>query len=596
MVQKTPVAVGRRGSEHAGKIVALYEDVHDMGGTYVEFPLNSFHAFAVSVRVPTLAAIDVLVNSMAAEAHYLGPYPDYAPDTEIIRVRVCVWAPPKYVPLILGARLTPREAWTTLAGAIIADGNQVQCSDLLDYLRAALIAEDGGSNVGWERPPVLHTDEPMRHRFAARINAELPGRDTARVTAESQSSLLARQLEAFDRRTVSMSRDTTTAIQAQREPKTPSRKYATMISSIYKRMGGDDDQCLPDLYYNMAKAEKGGTRSTIQQALAARASSPDSLADAAPFVSPAVDRKWQGQQRHAPDKRSIDLVITLADFPMLTPEQRADVEALGNLSDAMQGEHYSPSPEAQARINEGCKIGLPFEVLALIIQCKTDSLFKDVDLGPETDKAKEYRVFIKGLESRITSILTLSATKTHFIPRLACAIIYRWHAWYAACDRLPNPIDEGCSPLPAGPNWNQLLENIDSEEWEPPQLPPRFLPAPVLPAAVPPPTPGPPAPGGPAVPPARADGRRNGDPDPNDFGRTAMLCLQANGSPMRMVDMLSKAGTAPPKRADNQQMCLAFWCHKRCNVGCRREYDHLDDQPPAIITKREEWCQKARGE
>ena len=95
LVQKVPVPVGRRGSEHAGKIVALYEDVHDMGGTYVEFPRNAFHAFTDSVRVPTMAAIDAVVAGMVDGAHYLGPYPDAgAPDTELIRVRVYIWVPP----------------------------------------------------------------------------------------------------------------------------------------------------------------------------------------------------------------------------------------------------------------------------------------------------------------------------------------------------------------------------------------------------------------------------------------------------------------------------------------------------------------------
>jgi len=597
---QVPTPVGRPGSEYAGEVVAQYEDVNDMGGSYVRVPDNMFEVFGDTVRVPTVATMGASVAAMAAGVHFLGPYPAGTADTEVVRTRISVWIPPRYVPLVLGAHLSPKELWETVGQAIIDDGLEAACKPLLDYIRAALIEDDTiaeTSGVGWNRPEGILPDAPLVPILKRRLLEELPGRDTARVTAETQSNLLSRQLQAFDRRTIAVSQGTTDAITAQQQPKTPAKAFSSLISSVYKTHGGDDDACLPNIYFDMAKATKGTTRPTLQAGANKRAEKPESLAAASPFITPEYDRKWRTQTRYAHDKRAFDLVCSLADFPLLTTDQRADREQLGALSDSLQGEQYTPTKETMAEIDTGCKIGLPTSVLALFYQLKADSLMKDVDLDPGSDPAKSYRTFIKELEGRTAALLALEVEMDYFIPRLAVAIIYRWHIWFQKCSRLPDPVEAGPQTLPEGPDFESVLDGIDSEEWEPPMIPGRFLTAPTIPAT------------GAAAGTGTGTGTGGGQPPPagppapspsapvsNTFNRPTLLCKRANGSPIKHETLLSNAGSAPPRRTDGKQMCMSFWCHGLCQVGCGRAADHVDDQPADMIAKREAWCTKARGE
>jgi hypothetical protein len=74
----------------------------------------------------------VTIDTMYAtqlEATILGPYAQGKPGTELIKVQRTCFVPPKYVPLFLGAPLTPREAWERVRAQLVIDG---QCQALLD--------------------------------------------------------------------------------------------------------------------------------------------------------------------------------------------------------------------------------------------------------------------------------------------------------------------------------------------------------------------------------------------------------------------------------------------------------------------------------
>lgn len=50
-----------------------------------------------------------------------------------------MYVPPKYLPIVLARRLTPRELWTDLVGAIRANGNLGDCKELVDWCMLALM-------------------------------------------------------------------------------------------------------------------------------------------------------------------------------------------------------------------------------------------------------------------------------------------------------------------------------------------------------------------------------------------------------------------------------------------------------------------------
>ena len=71
----------------------------------------------------------------------LGPYGAGDAGVEIIRCRKAVYIPTSYVGLLLGANLTPIEAWTwnRLRGAIVNAAAEDACRPLIDWLRAAIV-------------------------------------------------------------------------------------------------------------------------------------------------------------------------------------------------------------------------------------------------------------------------------------------------------------------------------------------------------------------------------------------------------------------------------------------------------------------------
>ena len=64
--------------------------------------------------VPTIATLDDAFAAAALDAETVGPYAIEDPDTDLAQSRHCVWVPPVYLPLVLGAWLTPQRLWNTL--------------------------------------------------------------------------------------------------------------------------------------------------------------------------------------------------------------------------------------------------------------------------------------------------------------------------------------------------------------------------------------------------------------------------------------------------------------------------------------------------
>ena len=93
---------------------------------------------ALSVHVPSAVAIEV---SLAGDLNLtlLGPYGAGDVGVETIRCLKIVYVPPPYVGLLLGANLTPIEAWHRLRGAIVDAAAEVACILLIDWLRATLV-------------------------------------------------------------------------------------------------------------------------------------------------------------------------------------------------------------------------------------------------------------------------------------------------------------------------------------------------------------------------------------------------------------------------------------------------------------------------
>jgi hypothetical protein len=118
-------------------------DLHRNQAVLVEWKADYFHQLPQQILVPTPVTIDTVFAAEPA-ATLLGPYAQGEQGTELIKVRRTCFVPPKYVPLFLGAPLTPREAWERVRGQIVIDGQQVACQALIKYFQAALTRPGAG--------------------------------------------------------------------------------------------------------------------------------------------------------------------------------------------------------------------------------------------------------------------------------------------------------------------------------------------------------------------------------------------------------------------------------------------------------------------
>jgi hypothetical protein len=104
--------------------------------TTVQWPEDAFHLSAAEVYVKDVASMaEALTKSGGAAS--LGPYVAADANVAVVRTRMMMVVPHPYVPLVLGASLTPREAWMRLSTPITTDNRMAACAPLLDWLRIA---------------------------------------------------------------------------------------------------------------------------------------------------------------------------------------------------------------------------------------------------------------------------------------------------------------------------------------------------------------------------------------------------------------------------------------------------------------------------
>ena len=146
-------------------VMAFEGDV--LGGqtcTVVAWPATAFRLAAngAAIQVPTLANLDALFGGDPL-LEMVGPFVANEVGTEIIRTRNVMCVPPRYVPILLGQMLSPREAYTRLGGAIRADGFEGDCAPLLAYLRAACTLQMAQlvPSIQCAAAPVLRVDPPL---------------------------------------------------------------------------------------------------------------------------------------------------------------------------------------------------------------------------------------------------------------------------------------------------------------------------------------------------------------------------------------------------------------------------------------------------
>ena len=152
------------GDEPSGftdRVLGLLGDILPHQYPTVEVPGSVFHLVGAPTRVPTVAAMEVLLPTWGDPSVPLGPYTDLEPETEVIRPRNSQLVPAKYAALLIHRRrIKAKQAYQEVVGAIRADDALEACADVIAWLRAACTARGGGGAQN-ALPGVLHAVTPV---------------------------------------------------------------------------------------------------------------------------------------------------------------------------------------------------------------------------------------------------------------------------------------------------------------------------------------------------------------------------------------------------------------------------------------------------
>lgn len=121
------------------KMVMAFEgDMLGQSCTTVEWPLMAFRQVSngAALQVPMLVNLDALLNADPL-LQMVRPFAANEVGTELIHTRNVMFLPPRYIAIVLGQSLTPRDAYLHLGGAIRANSLEVDCAGLLAHCQWA---------------------------------------------------------------------------------------------------------------------------------------------------------------------------------------------------------------------------------------------------------------------------------------------------------------------------------------------------------------------------------------------------------------------------------------------------------------------------
>ena len=185
------------------KVLGLLGDILPHQYTVVEVPGTAFHLVGNAVRVPTEGAMNALLPTWEDPATALGPYTEQDPETEVVRPRYLQLVPGTLAALILHRRrVTAKQAYQELVGAIQAAGGLESHADVVVWLRAACTAR-GGGGIQNTTPSVSHAFTPLylpREVYSymtAKVRVDLPGLVGRGNEAGPAAEAIAGALRAF---------------------------------------------------------------------------------------------------------------------------------------------------------------------------------------------------------------------------------------------------------------------------------------------------------------------------------------------------------------------------------------------------------------
>jgi hypothetical protein len=525
----------------------------------------------------------------------LGPFANFDAGTELLESRNMVPIPHRYMRFFLASPLTPRQAWETVAHAIITNNDQAACAPLLDFIRLACTSNAAGDNaspLARQALIVPQLDAPlMRHRTEL-IEHKLPGLNRTPIMAAGQQ--VAQSLGE-------LVQEQRAARQDQRDrqdlnsAKTIEDYFGASTHTLLRLCQVATTAQLPPVYQSMADYGKKKERITMQRAIDDMMSQMG-LGDLQFVVTAELAMKLSTLMWKAHPE---DLSQGLHPFSVgeTSPDAIIALQDLARKYDLISSDGASPSlNDAQELIGVG-KASIARNLISLDAQNHLFLVLLNVFLGTTHSNTIAWEQHAIETKRRLIT-LQFYTPRTPRHQLLLPALIQRWAQlrWSYWVDLQWNSMND----VPA-PSWSDLWMHITLRtDWESP-LPERYLAAlPLLafqpgkpptgriesanPGLVKEPLPGPPP------------------PDKDKITASAEKCspylevyspYRSTGKRVRdVIKEASAAGNKLPQNDAGKDMCISFHVKGICNTGCGRKSDH-QPHSDGETARLAGWCQSA---
>lgn len=250
------------------KVLGLLGDILPHQYPVVEVPGSAFHLVGNAVRVPTIDAMNALLPTWDDPTVALGPYTEHDPETEVVRPRHIQLVPCTLAALIIHRRrVSAKQAYQELVGAIQATGGMDTHADVVVWLRAACTARGGGGaqntvpSVVYAFNPV-HLPPEVYNYMTAKVKGDLPalaGRANEQVPADA----IAEALRALTAARGGADEGERTA----KEPRTVADTYKETYRTILRYCNVRDLEGVAPLWSRLANCHKSEQHTVLAQEL-----------------------------------------------------------------------------------------------------------------------------------------------------------------------------------------------------------------------------------------------------------------------------------------------------------------------------------------
>ena len=299
-----------------------------------------FHQTTNNLLAPTETAVEAAIVTNTDDDLIVGPYNTGDADTETIRVRNVVYLPSPYIPLFLGNRMLPKEAYLRVSQAMAADGVDGDCEPVLKWLRLAMTKNgaDDFSILRQDRTTMPPPDSDLISHLMDLVERDLPGLSSASTSvgaslvASSIGDLVHEHQE--DRRSKERRRK-------ESDTKSPDKFWGESIDNMINLCQVSAIADLPPVYAKISGSAARAQRLEHQR-LMSRA-----VEKHAPgykiVVTPNLHSKLINLEFVLQDKDDLRSGFTCFLFGQFTPSQRQTATRKAHTYDMIVGAAAAPS-------------------------------------------------------------------------------------------------------------------------------------------------------------------------------------------------------------------------------------------------------------